>query len=664
MDRACGAGCPPEFGGRRGWKPPGVADAACGAPGPPGFGGCFSAGGIEHFPPGPLCRPRVGMAEQDGDMRDEVREKPPPEPQLPPRAPRVRLTAGGEGGPIGCEAVAPVVLLGSRRDCDLPLSHPDISKIHCAIVQTGRHVLVRDLLSRSGTALDGEPVTTTVLRGPGSLAVGPVPVEVALDGVHAVPDDEAAAALGLPAPLTFSLGDAEFVVERNAAIIGRRQTADVVVDHPDVSLVHALVFALDGRPVICDLGSRSGTLLNGEAVRLAWLSPGDEIEVGGQRLAVQWESAPAAEPAPVEQVCDDEPSPMDEAEPLPLPADGAAPPELSPGTLGELEATIAAVHAQVKATRRRLEKQADALRQREKDLDRRAAELEPREAAVEEREARVAEAEQALAQQAAALEERERTLETEQAAVTKQRVELDRLAAELETQRQALAEERAEVERAREEVTGYCESLRAAEAACAAREETLRAAEAELETRRSEVEQQRAALDREQEKLRAEEAACAERAAALRRREEALALRERQHAAAVRKIEQFKTVLRQAGELLATAAPEDGSAATEQVEPAEHPGEESAVHSSDDAPTGRELPAPVVEEPLFSADGVVPPPDWPAELRERFRVLRRMSSKSDAELLKQVWQDRAKLTAKEPGQEPQPVRKKRRLWGG
>lgn len=61
-----------------------------------------------------------------------------------------------------------------------------------------------------------------------------------------------------------------------------------MLDTPDVSLAHALVCLVAGRPAICDLGSRSGTLVNGQRTDLAWLADGDQVEIGGERLTVRW----------------------------------------------------------------------------------------------------------------------------------------------------------------------------------------------------------------------------------------------------------------------------------------------------------------------------------------------------------------------------------------
>jgi pSer/pThr/pTyr-binding forkhead associated (FHA) protein len=56
-------------------------------------------------------------------------------------------------------------------------------------------------------------------------------------------------------------------VRHNRAIIGRSAQSDVVIDFPEVSRTHALIFRQDGQTYIADLGSSNGTWLDGERIR-------------------------------------------------------------------------------------------------------------------------------------------------------------------------------------------------------------------------------------------------------------------------------------------------------------------------------------------------------------------------------------------------------------
>ena len=64
--------------------------------------------------------------------------------------------------------------------------------------------------------------------------------------------------------------------------IGRRPSADIVLDDATVSRRHALVLERDGAPVIADDRSRNGVYVNGRRVREARLEHGDEVQIGNR----------------------------------------------------------------------------------------------------------------------------------------------------------------------------------------------------------------------------------------------------------------------------------------------------------------------------------------------------------------------------------------------
>ncbi len=64
--------------------------------------------------------------------------------------------------------------------------------------------------------------------------------------------------------------------------IGRRPSADVVLDDATVSRRHALVMERDGGVVIADDRSRNGLYVNGLRVTQARLRNGDEVQLGAR----------------------------------------------------------------------------------------------------------------------------------------------------------------------------------------------------------------------------------------------------------------------------------------------------------------------------------------------------------------------------------------------
>ena len=66
--------------------------------------------------------------------------------------------------------------------------------------------------------------------------------------------------------------------------IGRREDNHLVLSDPRVSRLHAQLRVVNGRFVIFDLDSTTGTLVNGRPVKQQELSPGDVILLGGTPL--------------------------------------------------------------------------------------------------------------------------------------------------------------------------------------------------------------------------------------------------------------------------------------------------------------------------------------------------------------------------------------------
>ena len=75
---------------------------------------------------------------------------------------------------------------------------------------------------------------------------------------------------------------------RELIVLGSSADCDVQLDEPGVSSRHAEIRLLDGKSLqLKDLGSVTGTLLNGEPVTETLLGSGDEIRIGTCRWMLQ-----------------------------------------------------------------------------------------------------------------------------------------------------------------------------------------------------------------------------------------------------------------------------------------------------------------------------------------------------------------------------------------
>ena len=75
--------------------------------------------------------------------------------------------------------------------------------------------------------------------------------------------------------------------------LGRRVGNDVCLDDRWVSRDHCEITRQDDVLTVRDLGSKHGTFVNGHAVAVAQLNPGDELRVGLTGFVVHYEGSAA-----------------------------------------------------------------------------------------------------------------------------------------------------------------------------------------------------------------------------------------------------------------------------------------------------------------------------------------------------------------------------------
>lgn len=96
-------------------------------------------------------------------------------------------------------------------------------------------------------------------------------------------------------PRRFSLGS------RESSFIGRSPAYDIVIDHPVVSPLHALICHRGGAFFVLHLGSRNGTYVNGQRLELEeerQLADGDRVGLAGDQVSLRfhrsWDSITAS----------------------------------------------------------------------------------------------------------------------------------------------------------------------------------------------------------------------------------------------------------------------------------------------------------------------------------------------------------------------------------
>lgn len=433
-------------------------------------------------------------------------------PTLPADAPRAELTGPPALGAVRCQTQGPITYIGSRRDCQLSLPVPDISKLHCVVINDGTSLLVRDLCSRSGTFLGDQQVCCAPLTPGAALRVGSVTVTAE------IPDTLLGESRPDHPPMRVRSGANETQIDLPAAVIGRRHGCDLIVDSPDTSLAHTMLYWYRGRLAVCDLGSRSGTFVNGQRIDLAWLAAGDFLTIGGEEIEILEAGVDFAQDD--EAAHDGVPEQRDPAAPdLPQAAEPGLAAAFGNMSLESLDDLFAALHE--KASSLRAEHQA-----------------------------------------------REETLNAERSAfeaeVARQRQEaehLDALEAQLDQQTHALDAREAELRELDEQLANQARDLDARAAELDSLRASLDEASAALDTRADELSDREAQVDVRREATEALAQSLDARERELQSKEEALLRREREDADAVRKIDEFRAALSAASRMLGQSGAPDADEA-------------------------------------------------------------------------------------------------------
>ncbi len=210
-------------------------------------------------------------------------------PRLPKSAPKVRLSiVAGPGAGGSLDLTRCVSIIGSRSGCKLQLKSPEVSAVHCAIVNTGEEVFVRDLASRNGTYLNDLPAILERLEDGDTLRVGDweLRVEVSAYTLDTLSDLPHVSLEPEPTAIGAELnGSGELVkLQRPVGVLGRRAGCDIVVNSKQVSRVHLMLFIYAGHPVFCDLLSNNGVRLQGVRLGFGKLHSGDVLSLGGYKV--------------------------------------------------------------------------------------------------------------------------------------------------------------------------------------------------------------------------------------------------------------------------------------------------------------------------------------------------------------------------------------------
>jgi pSer/pThr/pTyr-binding forkhead associated (FHA) protein len=399
--------------------------------------------------------------------------------ELPPTAPRVRITAGvGSATQKTWNLRRPVTVVGSKRPAHIVLHDHDVSHAHCVIVNTGEAVLVKDLHTKSGTLCNTARIELTELKDGDVLTVGQTKIQVAVQWPEQCEDKEECLddRTVLVHPLTIRLVHTEqtWTIRESVSLIGRHPSAAVHLDHAEVNQRHAVLFR-HGRGVgVFDLNGGRGVALNGKLTTGAILTDGDRLMVGpfGLQMLLPLAACPVLTAVP---------RPAEPAPPASLAASmmGPLPPVTPPAALGltglpaahdlglqshrdpveeiaSLSSKLDALRTQIADSWGRLNAASGPAEKpqedgplgkaavepggRDADLERRDAQLRGQLHDIEQYHAQLAEREREIHVQLKHLQEQQKSLMEAEAALTRRDSELNRRSEELARREHAIAQ--------------------------------------------------------------------------------------------------------------------------------------------------------------------------------------------------------------------------------
>ncbi|MBD3220177.1 FHA domain-containing protein [bacterium] len=206
----------------------------------------------------------------------------------PPQGAELVLEPRSEGAPRPPERLpGQAINLGRDPECDVVLPDDSVSRRHARIVWQDGVWWIHDLGSANGTEVAGSPIKQTVLSDGVELRIGPFVYQVTLRTRTRRTWPGAGLFVWRLRGEDARVAGVDRLLWSRQTMIGRSETADVTVDQPQVSGLHArLGYGLSG-PNISDLGSANGVRVNGQLVREQDLKDGDRLVVADLPFRVQ-----------------------------------------------------------------------------------------------------------------------------------------------------------------------------------------------------------------------------------------------------------------------------------------------------------------------------------------------------------------------------------------
>ena len=177
--------------------------------------------------------------------------------------------------------------IGRSLDNDLQIDDASVSRSHAMLSVKDNQFTLVDLGSTGGTRIGDHRISGRQIVDGSLIIVGQTKLSlVSVDAFQGGPSSDATM-VGSPSGSSLSLvaqsgpdAGRSFLLASAQNVIGRDPSAQVVLSDPTVSRRHAMLRVNVDRATISDLGSQSGTQVDGEIIAGVSISVGDRVVVG------------------------------------------------------------------------------------------------------------------------------------------------------------------------------------------------------------------------------------------------------------------------------------------------------------------------------------------------------------------------------------------------
>lgn len=186
------------------------------------------------------------------------------------------IPLGSHAGKPGIPLHRPVMVIGSRSNAHIHLLSRHVSKAHALLVISEGQVYIRDLASRERVFVNGQELPDGLLKDGDLVKIGSFAFKASIprQGTITRPTSAPGGALRVEAE------DKTISIDQRVVLIGRRSTSDITLVEESVSTGHAVIVEMNGKRYVRDLGSRTGTYVNGRAVHQEEIKFGDVLRIG------------------------------------------------------------------------------------------------------------------------------------------------------------------------------------------------------------------------------------------------------------------------------------------------------------------------------------------------------------------------------------------------